>query len=337
VFVSFLRCVLVALLVWLSPCRSDAHEAQPAVLAMKEIEQNRFVLRWLPPNTGHAVSPVVELHFPEQCQLGQSNYVRTTADSRAQLPGILECAAPGLSGELTFTSLGSNIGPIAVNIDWLTTEDWFRVTTSNPPLLDLPGRQRGLGWLEAAGDFLILGVEHIWGGPDHVLFVLGLLLLVRTRKRLLVTITAFTVAHSITLTTATLGLVRLPSGPVEICIALSIFLLAFETSRPSESLTRRAPWLVAFSFGLLHGFGFASALASTEIPPDRVVSSLLSFNLGVEVGQLGLIAVSTTVWAISPARWRNGRRLETLSSFVLGAAATYWLLQRLALWLSNLA
>ena len=313
---------------------SAAHRLQPGVLTLKEIAPNRFTVRWLPPDNGHSQGPPVAVHFPKQCRLSGGE----TLQAQGGVPGldVLDCTASGLSGPVSFSSPGNVIGPVGVDIDWLTGDDWFRVTSAEPPVLELPGRGSDGGGLEVAGDFVVLGIHHILSGVDHILFVLGLLLLVKTRKRLLWTVTSFTVAHSITLTAAALHLVHLPAGPVEICIALSILLLAAETSTSGDTITRRAPWLIAFSFGLLHGFGFAAALSSAEVPSSHLPLALFSFNVGVELGQLMTIGAAALIWTRIPKRLKQDGGVERFASFVLGGFATYWLLQRIQYWLSSL-
>lgn len=175
-------------------------------------------------------------------------------------------------------------------------------------------------------DYLRLGVEHILLGVDHLLFVLGLLLLIRRLRALLLAITAFTAAHSITLALSTLDIVRLPSAPVEAVIALSIVLLAAEYLRGrTDSMLSRRPWMVAFGFGLLHGFGFASVLAEIGLPADQVPLALLLFNVGVELGQLAFIAVSLLVIRrLCGLRWPL-----MLAAYVMGGWATCWLIERI--------
>jgi hydrogenase/urease accessory protein HupE len=186
-----------------------------------------------------------------------------------------------------------------------------------------------------------LGVEHILLGVDHLLFVLALVILVRGWRRVAITVTAFTVAHSITLAAATLGYVHMPGPPVEATIALSIMLVAAEivnARRGHSSLTARWPWLVAFAFGLLHGFGFAGALSEVGLPQHAIPLALLFFNLGVEVGQLAFVAgVMTLAWA---ARWLAAQRLgpvytqqvfarvDVAAAYVIGVPAAYWLIDR---------
>ena len=186
---------------------------------------------------------------------------------------------------------------------------------------------------EVAWSYLVLGVEHILGGVDHLLFVLALLLIVRDGKRILITVTAFTVAHSITLVAATLDWVHVPGPPVEAMIALSIVFVAAEIIRGlhgKPGLTERAPWIVAFSFGLLHGFGFAGALAEVGLPQKAIPVALLTFNVGVELGQLIFVAVVVAVRALFarlPARapaWT-----PYFAPYAIGSIAMFWVFERI--------
>jgi hydrogenase/urease accessory protein HupE len=196
---------------------------------------------------------------------------------------------------------------------------------------------------EVAATYLHLGVEHIWFGFDHLLFVLALVILVRDWRRVALTVTAFTVAHSITLAAATLDWVNVPGPPVEAAIALSIMLIAVEIvhgRRGIASLTVRWPWFVAFCFGLLHGFGFAGALAEVGLPHHSIPVALLFFNLGVEVGQLAFVAVVLIAgWlfyrAVALHREpefvpRTVNRLDVTTAYAIGAIASYWLIERTA-------
>jgi hydrogenase/urease accessory protein HupE len=194
------------------------------------------------------------------------------------------------------------------------------------------------GRFEVVRTYTVLGIEHILTGFDHLLFVLALVLLVADRRRLLVTITAFTVAHSITLALASLGVLRVPGPPVEASIALSIVFVASEIIHARQGrpgLTQRYPWVVAFTFGLLHGLGFASALAQVGLPPLSIPTALLFFNVGVEIGQLLFItAVLGLMWAMGQAMQRL--RLPAMSGlwravpYVIGAVASFWLFERIA-------
>jgi hydrogenase/urease accessory protein HupE len=183
-----------------------------------------------------------------------------------------------------------------------------------------------------AGEYLMLGIEHILYGVDHLLFVVGLLLLVRSAPMLLKTVTAFTVSHSITLSLAAFGFVRVPAHVTEVLIALSIVFLAYEMTRKGTSalsLTQRRPWVVAFAFGLLHGFGFASTLARLGLPVQRIPLALLLFNCGVEIGQLAAVSVFLSfVWCLGRLEIRKPRWTDWGLSYAFGSVATFWFIQR---------
>jgi hydrogenase/urease accessory protein HupE len=180
--------------------------------------------------------------------------------------------------------------------------------------------------------YFTYGVQHILFGIDHLLFVLGLLLLVRGVGPLLKTITAFTLAHSITLALATLDVVRLPPPPVEAAVALSIVFLASELVKQQRGvvgLAQRYPWVIAFAFGLLHGFGFAGTLTRIGIPSNDVPLALLMFNLGVEVGQLGFVAVFLLfVHSIRSLQIRWPKWSRPIPAYTIGSFAAFWVIQR---------
>jgi hydrogenase/urease accessory protein HupE len=234
-------------------------------------------------------------------------------------------------GEIEFPWLRGGESRVTVLIDWLDGSRQLRVVDGRSPSLTVYGvpKTAGLAFLgPIARDYTRLGVEHILTGFDHLMFVLAVTILVRSRKSLLYAITAFTLAHSLTLAATVLGWLQLPSAVVETTIALSIVLACTECLRPADSLARRAPWLVTFAFGLLHGMGFASALLETGLPEEHVPSALLFFNVGVELGQLAAIAAFLSAgWLIA--------RLEkkpawTTRAFVyaMGVTAAYWSLDR---------
>ena len=183
-----------------------------------------------------------------------------------------------------------------------------------------------------AATYTILGVEHIVMGFDHLFFVLALVLLLKGGWLVAKTVTAFTVAHSFTLVGSTLGLLSLPSQPVEAVIALSIIFLAIEVvkSRPDDiRLSERFPWIVAFLFGLLHGFGFAGALAEIGLPEGDVPLALLTFNLGVEIGQLAIVAVAlATLYGLRQIRHHWVTTAKTAMAYGIGIIATYWFIER---------
>jgi hydrogenase/urease accessory protein HupE len=185
---------------------------------------------------------------------------------------------------------------------------------------------------QVARTYLGLGIEHILQGYDHLLFVLALVLLIRRWKRVAWTVTAFTVAHSLTLAATSLGLILVARRPVEICIALSIVFIAVEIVKEPTGpprLAARLPWLVAFAFGLLHGFGFAAALAEIGLPQGELPTALLAFNLGVEIGQLAIVAAALAVLAIVDRVAANrARQFRTMTAYVIGTIAAFWMIQR---------
>ena len=190
-------------------------------------------------------------------------------------------------------------------------------------------------WIGVAGTYIVQGIRHILFGADHMLFVLGLLLIVKDRWMLLKTVTAFTVAHSITLAIATLGYAEVPVLPLNAAIALSILFLGPEIVRSwrgETSFTIRHPWVVAFAFGLLHGFGFASALTSAGLPRHELPLALVSFNVGVELGQLAFIALILALersFRILEVRWP--RWAQALPGYTVGSLGAFWTVQRVAL------
>lgn len=306
-----------------------AHQNAPGVLALKETAPGRFLMRWTPPSPD---VPDLRVRLPGSCQVnGKDVFVPSEAPS-LELP--LDCGTSGLAGRLSFESEGTSLGRIAVNVDWLEHDDSFLLSGGEPNSVSL-GAAGSSGALHVLKQYVALGVEHIWLGVDHLLFLLGLLIVVRGWRTLLATVTAFTVAHSITLALAALELLRVPTSPVEICIALSVLLLAVEATRGPETAARRWPWGVAFVFGLLHGLGFASALAEVGLPKGAVLFSLIGFNLGVELGQL--VAVSLAAAAFLGLRRRPvvQRRVELGAVWVLGTCSVFWLLQRVEGWLSE--
>ena len=182
-------------------------------------------------------------------------------------------------------------------------------------------------------EYLELGFTHIWSGVDHLLYVFGLMLLVRNGRTLVKTITGFTLAHSITLAAAALGYVNVPAAPVEAVIALSIIYVAAEVVHARQgrtSLAQRAPWIVAFGFGLLHGLGFAGALSEVGLPAHAIPTALLLFNVGIEIGQLSfvglLLIAARALQRTAPA---TVRRLEWVPPYAIGSLASFWFLERI--------
>ncbi len=291
-----------------------AHEMTLAEMQVRETAPGRFVVQWTATNER---APNQDLHivWPEGCVAGD---------------GTLQCGAGGLQGSVSVEGIGKGYSAAMVKVFWADGQTRVYTLTSAQPQVHLYGSaddERGMG--EIASAYLVLGVEHILSGIDHLLFVIGLLFLVGFRKRLVWTITAFTAAHSLTLASAALGWLTLRPAPVEVCIALSIVLVAGEALRDRQTLARRWPALVAFLFGLVHGLGFAGALKDIGLPENHLAIALLTFNVGVEVGQLLTLGVA---WLL--ARWLARQpwapRLRTLALYGIGSVAAYWSLLRLA-------
>jgi hydrogenase/urease accessory protein HupE len=304
-----------------------AHELRPAYLELRQTGLDTYDVLWKVPARGEDLRLALYVRFPDDCQ--QTTPRRTFAGGayiehwRVQRLGGLT------GGTIRIDGLTSTLTDVLVRVERLNgTTHVARLTPSAPSFVveASPGR-----W-QAAATYVKLGVEHIMLGVDHLLFVLGLLLIVQGRMLLLKTITAFTVAHSITLAVATLGYASAPLPPLNVTIALSILFLGPEVVRSwrgETSLTIRYPWVVAFSFGLLHGFGFASGLSITGVPQTELPLALLSFNVGVEFGQLGFVAIALLLavsFQVLNVRWPVW--ILRAPGYVVGTCGAYWTIQR---------
>jgi len=308
---------------------ASAHESLPIYLGVTETAPDTFDVVWRIPATQGAppsVSPV----FPAQCTV-QSGPI--LAPSPGTLVGreVLRCAAPGLAGgRIELAGLDRTMLDALVRISFADGREVTKVLRPAEPFLTLDAPRGAID----LGGYFRLGIEHILGGVDHLLFVTGLVLIVRRIGRLVKTITAFTLAHSLTLALATLGVVHVPPAPVEATIALSIVFLARELARAQRGetgLTARYPWIVAFAFGLLHGLGFAGALTQIGLPRHDIPLALLLFNLGVETGQLLFVAALLALRAVLAHPTRNLPAWTIrLPDYAIGAAAAFWLIERTA-------
>ncbi len=308
-----------------------AHESRPAYLEITETAPGRYDVLWRTPLLSGMPLPVV-LKLPEGARNVTEPGVREFPDSIVERR-LIEVDG-GLTGKrVEFVGLQATITDVLARVQ--LRDGAYSTTLVHPsnPWLEVAGSQ---GALAVFGTYLKHGVEHILLGYDHLLFVLALMLIVRSTRVLVWTITAFTLAHSITLALATLGVVHVPGPPVEATIALSILLLAAEILRVRQgqrSLAARWPWVVAFSFGLLHGFGFAGALTSIGLPKNDVPLALFAFNVGVEVGQLAFIAVVLGLLAVA-RRLPLPRPLTAhalpVASYAIGTLAAFWFVERLA-------
>ena len=312
----------------LVPFASHAHESRPASLELTERTPGVFVVTWRRPARGEMVlrlQPAFPRHCAERAE--RVAYLRQGASvERWQI----DCGARGLVGHsILIEGLSATITDALIRVTLRSGATWSKLVSGNGPEFALEGEP---SVRQVIRDYGMLGFDHILGGVDHLLFVFALLLIVQSTWVLVKTITAFTVAHSITLGAATLGFVDVPQAPVEAVIALSILFLATELVRGldgTSDLTARSPWIVAFVFGLLHGFGFAGALAEVGLPQMDIPLALLSFNLGVEAGQLAFVGVVLLArWLVGRGAPQFGAWLLKAAAYGIGITASYWFVER---------
>jgi hydrogenase/urease accessory protein HupE len=348
-----------------------AHEVRPAFLELTERAPGEFDVLWKVPAMGGAPlageelphaqpapvpgDPAAAKTMPCGCPVPTTAQLsRGVLPIHPSLPKDCEILAPpqierlqgaelkrwtirvphGLDGwEVSIHGLSATMVDVLVRISFADGRVVSRLLRPDAPSFVLGKADAG----PTAGGYFVLGVEHILLGIDHLLFVLALVLIVRGVGPLVKTITAFTIAHSITLALATLGVVNVPSAPVETVIALSIVFVASEilrSRRGERGLTESAPWLVAGAFGLLHGFGFAGALSEVGLPANDIPLALLFFNLGVEVGQLAFVAVVLAIIALANRiqlplpQWAQWVRLAP--PYAIGSVAMFWVIERTA-------
>lgn len=308
---------------------SYGHALEPGYLALRPIEKEIYAVTWKMPAVGGRPMAIAA-RLPDNCD------ARTPAqpvwDGTAYVSRWTTTCPGGLvGGTIAIEGLSATQTDVLIRIQHTDdTEQTARLTpmSSSFTVKSVPGP------FDIARTYLALGIEHILLGIDHLLFVLALLILVSGWRRLIWTITAFTAAHSITLAAATLGFVRVAQGPVEAVIALSIVFVAMEivhTRQGRPGIAESRPWIVAFAFGLLHGFGFAGALADLGLPENDIPIALLLFNVGVEAGQLLFVTAVLTVMAIwqrLQAPWPQwGWRMPV---YTIGSLAAYWTIERVA-------
>jgi hydrogenase/urease accessory protein HupE len=279
-----------------------------AEIQLRETSRGEFLWQWAATEKRPASDDLTPV-WPAGCSASAS---------------VLRCGAAGLSGTLSVDGVGRRYSAALVKVFWLDGQSRVYTLTSALPKVQLYGAaddRRGRD--EIASAYGLLGIEHILSGFDHLLFVMGLLFLVGFNRRLVWTITAFTAAHSVTLALSALGWLSLRTTPVEATIALSIMLVAGEALRQRQTLARRWPALVAFLFGLVHGLGFAGALNEIGLPDNHLWVALLTFNVGVEIGQLLAVATAWVLYrALRP--YPGTYRARTAALYAIGSLAAYW-------------
>jgi hydrogenase/urease accessory protein HupE len=305
-----------------------AHESQPGLLEIRQLTTERWEVVWRAP-IYYGKSHPARLALPADWQpIGEPTVQRlASADLHRQMvtvpPGTLDGSVIGFPG------LDQTITDVFVRLSRLDGTEAAQVVRPTGPEAVLRGER---AWSVTAGEYLRLGFQHILLGVDHLLFVLGLLMIVRGPRLLVETITAFTIAHSITLGLATLGYASVPGPPLNAAIALSILFLGPEMVRVwrgQTSFTIRHPWVVAFCFGLLHGFGFASGLSTVGMPRAEIPLALAMFNVGVELGQLTFVGlILLTYRAMRTLQFRWPRWAELGPAYAIGSLGAYWTIQR---------
>jgi hydrogenase/urease accessory protein HupE len=309
-----------------------AHESRPAYMQINETAVGRYDVLWRTPVLSGMRLPIA-LRFPENVRTVVEPVESELNDSLIERR-VIDAGPAGLSGKrIEFIGLQASITDVLVRVSRLDGTVSTTLVQPAQPWIEIAATP---GPFSVAGAFLVHGIEHILGGFDHLMFVFALLLLVRNGWMLVKTITAFTLAHSITLALAALGAVQLPGPPVEATIALSILLLAVEIARKNRgevSFTAQWPWVVAFCFGLLHGFGFAGALAEIGLPQRDLPLALFTFNVGVEIGQLMFVAAVLSLRELLlRCRLPTYARLyaQPMASYGLGTLAAFWFFERVS-------
>jgi hypothetical protein len=326
--VRWLALILVLSLLALIVPTAEAHESRPAFLELRQTADDTFDVLWKVPARGNNRLGLY-VRFPANCEtvgepLGMFTEGAWVEEWSIRHPEGLVGATIHIDG------LQSSLTEAHVRIERLAgTTQIVRVMPAKPLLVVEAAPTRG----QLAWTYISIGIKHILGGVDHLLFVLGLLFLVRSRMMLVKTISSFTLAHSISLAIATLGFARAPADILNVLIAMSILFVGPELvylARGKGSLAIRHPWVMAFAFGLLHGFGFASGLTELGLPKAEIPMALLMFNVGVEIGQLGFVAILLGVWAsLKELEFRWSPRLELAPGYLIGTLGAYWMIGRL--------
>jgi hydrogenase/urease accessory protein HupE len=328
--------IILLLFIFWQPQMSAGHESQPGTIDIVELGPAKYKITWKAPIYYGKPHPA-QLILPEEWQtVGQPTQIRRSNDILFER--TVNTGGKSIDGQvIRLAGLESTITNVFVRVK---RTDGSQVTSLISPTQTSAVLRGEREWYVNAQEYLVLGFHHILRGIDHLLFVLGLMLIVSSGKMLVKTITSFTVAHSITLGIATLGYAHAPLPPLNAAIALSILFLGPEivrVRRGETSLTIRYPWLIAFGFGLLHGFGFASGLSTAGMPRAELPWALLWFNVGVELGQLLFVFFALSlVWAFRILQVRWPRWALWVPAYTVGSLGAYWTVQRTAMLLGGL-
>ena len=310
---------------------ADADEIRPGYLEFIEQTPGTYSVIFKIPQKRWQ-KPLLVTHFPDSCT-NQTAITSQYINGNLLQRWYMHCAHNIDGRRITIDGMQDSNTDVLLRWQWLNGVSSTALLKPGSPSYTIPGQS---STSDIAITYLGLGTEHILKGVDHLLFVFALLLIVNSTRRLVITITAFTLAHSITLGAATLGLVYVPQQPVEAVIALSILFLAVEIVHGQQGrpgYAARWPWLVAFIFGLLHGFGFAGALAEIGLPQQAIPLALVFFNIGVELGQL-LFVFSVVLLTRILHRLKQPKLLgqaETAAIYSIGGISSYWLIERISM------
>lgn len=302
---------------------ASAHEVRPAYLKIAELSPDRFELTFKQPlNEGQRLN--ISPSLPDACQEMRRGVPRHLGSAVVE-KWIVDCSTLPEPAALTIVGLDKTIADVFVEVDFLSGD---RMTLVLKP--DASSFVLGEDRVEFSTGYLSIGVSHLLSGFDHILFVVGLVFLSRRLSFLVRAVTAFTIAHSLTLGLSALGLITVSQSSIELLIALSIMFLGVEILRGREqSLLARHPWSITFTFGLLHGLGFASAIGEVGLPEKEALWALLQFNIGVEIGQLLIVLVAVTLLALSQRILRqNPLLVQTVQGYVVGVPAAFWFIER---------
>lgn len=317
---------LLAILFVFFSVATVAHEIRPAYLQIQQESESSYKVFWKIPSRGNSI-PKLEVQISESQKL-QPFGLPTIQDGFMVFtyPITLET---GLEGkQLNIDGLSKTLIDVLVRVEYLSGENITILLQPDNCSTLIPGQT---SVSDVVKTYSVLGIEHILFGFDHLLFVLALIIIAKDKWKIIKTVTAFTIAHSITLSLASLGLLYIPGAPVEAVIALSIVFLALEIiqiEKGKPTLTSQKPWLVAFSFGLLHGFGFAGALADIGLPQQAIPWALAFFNVGVEAGQLAFVfTILGAIWLLQKLKISipKGKRIL---AYGIGSMAAFWMIER---------
>jgi len=314
-----------------------AHEVRPAYLELRQIGPDTHDVLWKVPGRGENLRFGLYVDLPAGCTRVTEPRASVTYGAVTER-WTVKCAGGLSGGTIHIAGLSATMTDVLARLERLDgTTQVTRLTPSTPSfVVAAPARAMGV-----ARTYAVLGVEHILSGIDHLLFVLALILITRGGWTLVKTVTAFTVSHSITLSLAALGYVHVPQPPVEAAIALSIVFVAAEIVRARQGhvgITARAPWVVALTFGLMHGLGFAGGLSEAGLPDGHIPTALLFFSIGVETGHFLFIGAVLSLMALlrraasrfTPFGDQPPAVIQLLPPYAIGSVAMFWLIQRLA-------